>query len=211
MNVPFTQGIAPGFTRWTRKTAAEALKCEQGNLPGIAPATDVQKFRGKGFYQVLKGDGTFVGGVARRFLGLNAGHAYRIGARLNTLESKKGNWAFTLHAAYNPASGEDLTPAQMAGEVALPNGAKGKTAGQIARYDSKTTTDGNWVERSSEKKTADNPAGDITLPAKGSDSITIWFRLEGKDATDVAVGLDSVTIEDLGKAESVTKPSETRK
>jgi hypothetical protein len=129
---------------------------------------------------------------------------------LNTLESKQGNWAFTFHTAYNPASGEDLSSAQMAGDQALPNGAKGKAAGQIARYDSTTTTDGKWVERSSEKKTADNPTGDTTLPAKGSDSITIWFRLEGKEAPEVSVGLDSVTIEDLGKAETVTKPSETK-
>jgi hypothetical protein len=205
MNVPFTQGIAPGFQRWTDNTSGGDFQFAQGNLPGMAPATDVQKFQGKGFYQVLKGHGTFAGGVSRRFLGLTPGHTYRVGARLNTLESKEGAWAFTFHAAYNPASGEDLSSAQMAGDLALPNGAKGKAAGQIASYDSTTTTDGKWGERSSEKKTADNPTGDTTLPAKGSDSITIWFRFEGKDVTDVAVGLDSVTIEDLGKAESGTK------
>lgn len=105
---------------------------------------------------------------------------------------------FTFHAAANPASGEDLTPAQMAGEEPLPNGTKGKTAAQIARYDSRVTTEGKWVERFSSHPKPDNPTGDITLPP-GCDSITLWFRLEGNEAGDVVVGLDSVTLEDLGQ------------
>ncbi|MBE0540137.1 MAG: hypothetical protein IH623_02000 [Verrucomicrobia bacterium] len=205
MNVPFSQGIAPGFQSWVHKTA-DGIEFEQGELPGMAAGGETRDFHGKGFYQVLKGQGAFSGGVSRRFLGLIPGHTYRVGARLNTLESKDRNWSFSFHAAYNPASGGDLTPAQMAGEAALPNGARGKAAGQIAKCESATTTDGKWVERSSGKKTPENLTGDITLPAKGSDSITIWFRLEGKDIGETAVGLDSVTINDLGRAESGTAP-----
>jgi hypothetical protein len=205
MNAPFTRGVAPSFQTWTNKARAGDLVFEQGNWPDLCNGTNVGTFQDKRYYQTIKGRGAFTGGVSRRFLGLTPGHTYRVSSRMNTLETKQGNWSFSFHAAYNPSSGEDLTPAQMAGDEALPNGTKGKAAGQIAKYDSTTTTDGKWVERSSEKKTADNPTGDITLPAKGSDSITIWFRFEGKDVADVAVGLDSVTIEDLGKAESGTK------
>jgi len=199
MNIPFTSGVAPGFRKWNHRTSTEAIAFEQGNLPGVAPASDLGKFGGKGFFQIITGHGSFQGGVSRCFLGLTPGHTYRVGARLSTLETKQGNWSFSFHAAYNPAGGNDLTRAQMAGDEALPDGTKGKTAGQIARYDSTTTTDGNWVQRFSTEKKSDNAVHDITMPATENNSITIWFRLEGKDVTDVAVGFDSVTIEDLGE------------
>jgi hypothetical protein len=82
---------------------------------------------------------------------------------------------------------------------ALPNGAKGPTAGQAARYDSTTTKEGQWVERSSDKAAADNIAGNIVLPAQGSGSITVWFRLKGTNMAAASVGLDSIMIKDLGK------------
>jgi hypothetical protein len=151
----------------------------------------------------LKGHDTFCGGVSRRFLGLTPGHTYRVSARLNTLETKReGNWSFSFHAAYNPASGEDLTPAQMAGSAALPDQSTGPTAGQIAKYDAKATTVGVWFERASDTAGSGKVIGDITLPAEGVSSLTVWFRLEGKEVTNAAVGIDSVTIEDLSKREA---------
>src|SRR5438045_8802340 len=78
MNVPFSCGVAPGFKTWTLNTSTNALQFEQGNLPGMMPGTDLRSsFVGNGFYQVLRGSGTFNGGVSRRFLGLTPGHIYR--------------------------------------------------------------------------------------------------------------------------------------
>lgn len=193
MNVPFTQGTAPGFQTWTHNTAAGSITFEQGNLPGMAPDTDVRKFQGKGFYQVLKGRGTFCGGVSRRFLGLRPGHIYRVGTRMNTLKSQEGKWSFSFHAAYNPANGVNLTPSQMAGLDELPEKSKGRDAGLIARLDAGSKTDGKWVGRFSGKS-----SGDIVIPSEGVTAITVWFRLEGTDVPNSVVGFDSVTIEDLG-------------
>ncbi len=197
MNVPFTKGIAPGFESWAFETASPNISFEQGNLPGMAPKSDVRQFEGKGFYQIIQGYGNFKGGVGRRFLGLTPGHTYRMGTRLNTLNTTNGNWSFSVHAAYNPASGEELTSAQMAGVAELPDGSSGPTAGQIAGYQSALTTRGNWITRSSGVEGPGKATGDITLPADAT-SITIWFRLEGTNASHCAVGVDSVTIEDLG-------------
>jgi len=195
MNVPFTQGVAPGFQKWTNGGGAVTL--EQGNLPGVEPQKNVAAFHARGFYQIIKRKGVSQGGVARRFLGLTAGHTYRVTARLNTFQAQEGKWNFSFHAAHNSASGENLTAAQMAGAEALPDGKKGPAAGQIARYDSATNTHGKWVEHSSEKSGAD-----ITLPADGVNSLTVWFRHEGNDEAETEAGLDAVAIEDLGKRQA---------
>lgn len=146
---------------------------------------------------MLKGQGTFNGGVSRRFLGLTAKHAYRVSARLNTLATGDGDWTFTFHAVANAVNGEALKANQMAGAATLPDGSTGSMAGQIARFDGGHTTKDKWVTRHSGEKTSDNAAGNITLPS-GCDSITLWFRLAGQSTNEVTVGLDSVTIEDLG-------------
>lgn len=197
MNVPFTRGVAPGFETWALATPTDAMKFEQGNLPGVEPAKEV-RLGGKAFYQIINGRGDFRGGVCRRFLGLSPGHTYRVGARLNTLTSKVGNWNFSFHAAPNPPGVEKLTAAQMAGVAGLPDGTNGAMAGQIACYDSALTTEGKWITRSSGTDGPGKATGDITLPA-GVTSLTIWFRLEGTNVSNCAVGLDSVTIEDMGK------------
>lgn len=198
MNVPFTAGVAPGFEAWRHNTSAECLRFEQGNLPGAKPATDVRQFEGKGFYQVINGRGPCRAGVMRRFIGLTAGHTYRVSARLNVLEASSKDWAFSFHAAATPHGKSHLTDAQLAGLEELPIGIKGSTAAQIARYDSTKTPRGQWMARSSGINAADNLAGDITLPA-GTDSITVWFRLEGLNISETVVAFDSVTIEDLGQ------------
>jgi hypothetical protein len=198
MNVPFTQGLAPGFQAWTDRASGETIKVEQGELSGVAPGTGAGRVRPKGFYQVVRGEGTFCGGVSRTFLGLTAGHAYRGSARINTLQAKAGAWSWSFHAAANSPGQNSLTPEEMSGSAELPGHAKGPTAGQIARYDSATATKGEWVLCSSGAEGPGKTTGDITVP-EGCDSITLWLRLEGTNVADIACGLDSVALEDLGK------------
>ena len=80
----------------------------------------------------------------------------------------------------------------------LPDHTKGPNAGEMARYDFSTATKGEWVLRSSGADGPGKSVGDITLP-EGCGSITLWFRLEGTNVADIACGVDSVALEDLGK------------
>jgi len=198
MNVPFTLGVAPGFEAWLHNTPAENLKMQQGNLPGVKAGSELDGFEGKGFYQSIRSSGRSCGGLARRFLGLTAGRVYRVSARVNVLEPGTRDWTFSVHAAPELPGRVKFTAAQLAGVDELPSKAKGPTAAQIARIDSNHHTTGKWLTVSSGDKRQDNVARDITLP-DGCDSITVWFRLESKDGAEVAVGFDSLTIQDLGK------------
>ena len=164
----------------------------------MASAANAGRSQPKGFYQVVRGNGTFRGGVCRSFLGLTPGHAYRASARMNTLESKEGAWSWSFHAAANAPGRIGLAPEQMSGAAELPDHTSGPTAGRIARYDSSTATKGEWVSRSSGAEGPGKSVGDITLPP-GCDSITLWFRLEGTNVGNIASGVDSVALEDLGK------------
>jgi len=192
MNVPFTGGVAPGFQRWNDPAASDPVTFGQGNLKGMEPAKNVNAFNGKGFYQILRGRGTFDGGVSRRFSALRSGHTYRVSARINTFNMREGKWKLSLYATHNAAGSPALTAAQMAGKDAVPGGATG--AKPIARYDATAHTGGEWVMRSSQAG-----EGEITLPDAGADSITVWFRLEGTGESETEVGFDSLMIEDLGK------------
>ena len=199
MNIPFTQGIAPSFQAWKLQSKEESIQLEQGNLPGMHPGAETLQFQGKGFYQVIKGRGLFNGGVSRRFIGLTPEHTYRVGARMNTLETKSTNkWAFSFHAAFDTSNSVPLTAEQMAGSATLPDGSKGPLAGLIAKYATGETTSREWTNHFSAGGATGNLCTDVTLPKQGSDSITVWFRLTGNNATNVVVGIDSVTIEDLG-------------
>ena len=198
MDIPFTQGLAPGFETWTDRASGGSVRVEQGELPGAAPGASTGQPRPRGFYQVVRGTGTFRGGVCRTFLGLAAGHAYRPSARLNTLQAKEGEWTWSFHAAANPPGLKSLTAEQMAGVAELPDHSKGGAVGQIARYDYAASTKGAWVPWSAGAGSAGKSVGDITLP-EGCDSITLWFRLEGTNADDIACGVDSLALEDLGK------------
>ncbi|MCS7338359.1 MAG: hypothetical protein NZ739_09015 [Verrucomicrobiae bacterium] len=197
MNVPFWQGIAPGFEAWTYNSSAGASGFQEGTtvdrkLIGIKSK--------EGICQIVRVRGPGCAGVMRRFLGLKPGHTYRVSARLNVLEAGDGDWAFSLHAAVEQPGRTPLTPEQLAGVAELPTGAKGITAAQIARCDSTRYAAGQWVTVSSGIKGSDNVAGDITLP-QSSDSITVWCRLQGPNMPNAAVaaGLDSLAIEDLGR------------
>jgi len=208
MNVPFTRGIAPGFEKWMNKPGS-SLKLEQGNLPEMVPCT-TKKFDGKGFYQLIRGTSNFSGGVSRRFLGLNSGHVYRVSARINTLQPVDGAWSFSVHAAATPTNSASHTSVKdgagyfvlssdaMAGLAPLPDGAKGPNADELFSYSSTNNTAGGWVVRSSAEEDSDHTKHDIKLPA-GVNSLTVWFRLAGTSKSEVLIGLDSVTLEDLGK------------
>ncbi len=196
MDVPFVHGIAPGFEAWTYNLSAKAIAFQQGKA--LSSTGNGTSLDAPGFYQVVKSYGPGCGGLLRRFIGLKPGQVYRVSARLNVFEARGDGWAFSFHAAPNPPARKQLSIRQLAGLDELPTGAKGPKAAQIARCDSTRYTAGQWVKVSSGVKAPDNVAGDIALP-EGCDSITVWFRLEGKDADDVAVGFDSLTIEDLGK------------
>jgi hypothetical protein len=209
MNIPFTRGVAPGFEKWINKPGS-SLKLEQGNLPGMVPCT-AEKFDGKGFYQVIRGTSNFSGGVCRRFLGLNPGHTYRVSARVNTLQPADGDWSFSAHAAATPTNKTSrvaeknagagfyaLSPDAMAGASALPDGSKGPHAGELFSYSVTNNTAGNWVVRSSAENGPANDTHDIKIPV-GVNSLIVWFRLAGTSKSEVVVGFDSVTVEDLGK------------
>lgn len=197
MNVPFTRGIAPGFELWTYDTPTGNISLDEGRLPGMVPKADVREVQGKGFYQLIHGRGRGHGGVLRRFVGLSPAHTYRVSARLSVSDGARGDWAYSFHAAANPSGGVRPSEAQLAGVAQLGNGMKGPAAAQVARYDSAHYTNGQWATRSSGVPGTDNVVGDITLPP-GSDSITVWFRLEGSGAAEATVAFDSLTIEDLG-------------
>jgi hypothetical protein len=196
MNVPFKRGVAPSFETWSVGITNGNLEVEQGNLPGMEPKAETRNFEANGFFQKLNGHGRFNGGVSRRFIGLTPGRTYRIKARMNTLRSGDGIWSFSFHAAFNMPGSNSLTTEQMSGSSELPDHTMGPTAGLLALCDSATLTKGNWVVRSSDSTSANTSSRDITLPGT-SDSITVWFRLQGEGSTDVSVGLDSVTVEEL--------------
>ena len=131
MNVPFTMNVAPGFQTWQEPGGTNLVEFEQGTFPGYGngPGEERSPIPQNKFYQILKGQGNFHGGVSRRFLGLLPGHTYRVAAGLRAPFNPARGWSFSFHAAYNPPTGEPLTPAQMAGTARLPDKTKGPNAG----------------------------------------------------------------------------------
>jgi len=190
-SIPFTDGVAPNWTRWSTSTDPNVTELRQATKSDVANRK-VNIIRGpddKPFFQMIRTKSPkVIAGVRRKFLGLTAGHTYRLSARLNTLEmdSCKTEWSFALHAACNAPGGGDLTTMQLAGAAALPDGSSGPAAGRIASYSPTATTKGKWVEHST----------DITLPA-GVDTITVWVRHSGADTT--GVGIDWVKLENLSQ------------
>jgi hypothetical protein len=193
--IPFYNGVAPNWTTWSTGRNANEVGFEQVVRERYVHRADggrynpVRKPETKPFSQIIRTKSPkVIAGVRRKFLGLTAGHTYRLSARLNTLEmdSCKTEWSFALHAACNAPGGGDLTTMQLAGAAALPDGSSGPAAGRIASYSPTATTKGKWVEHST----------DITLPA-GVDTITVWVRHSGADTT--GVGIDWVKLENLSQ------------
>lgn len=200
--IPFTNNISPNWTAWVKGGDKNAVRFEEAVKERFVDAkgqsyNPITHPDTKPFYQVIKITSPNVAaGIWRKFLGLIPGHTYRISARLNTLEmnSAQRDWAFSLHATYNGPDRSDLTVEQLSGLAALPDGTKGATAGRIALYEPRLTTNGTWEERSTGKNWRGLVAPDITLPP-GVDTITVWLRHSGSDST--GVGIDWVKIEDL--------------
>lgn len=198
--IPFTGVVAPNWTTFTMGET-NAVHFEQGVRQGFINAKGQEAYNSinhpatKPFYQVIKiASPNVVAGVKRKFLGLTPGHTYRVSARLSTLEmdSAQPDWSVSLHAAYNPPGGADLTTEQLSGLAMVPDGSKGAAAGRIALYQPGLTTNRNWHERSTGKEWRGLAAPDITLPP-GVDTITVWIRCSGLGT----FGTDWVKLEDL--------------
>jgi len=199
---PFYMGIAPNWSGWTISTNSDTIEFNQGTKSDV-----VMNVRGdswdKPLYQIIKTTKAEArGGVWRRFLGLKAGHTYKIEARLNTLlmDACTNAWAFSFHAAGDNSGGKGLTAAQLAGTAALPDGSKGPLAGLVAQYEPGVTTKGKWMKRSTDKPGPGLENKNITLP-KTVTSITVWLRHSGENST--GVGMDWIRLEDVTELESV--------
>jgi len=196
--IPFTGDVAPNWTTFTLGEA-NAVQFDQGVRERFVNTksqwNSVKHPATKPFYQVIKiTSPDALGGVKRTFLGLTPGHTYRVSARLSTLEmdAAQGDWAVSLHAAYNRPGRVDLTAEQLSGLAMLPDGSKGAEAGLIAFYGPQLTTKRTWEKRSTGKEWRGLAAPDIVLPL-GSESITVWLRCHGVGA----FGIDWVKLEDL--------------
>lgn len=208
--IPFTAGVAPSWSPWSTPVQVDTAGFEQGDkYAGVRRYQPVKALSTKPFYQVIKAPlNGVVHAVYRKFLGLTAGHTYRLTACLSTLDmdSIKGDWAFSLHAAPTP-NGKDLSVEQLAGLVALPDGRRGPEVGRIAFYGPANTTRGDFALVFSGK---DAPGGfessHITLPP-GVDTITVWVRFSCSDPNG-KVGFSGVKLEDLTAIKNPKSPAE---
>lgn len=197
---PFTAGVGPNWRRWSYGKDSNSLVLEQGTKGGWKRLDQnpkrVLKPDEKRFFQWIKTRSADVtGGVCRKFLGLEGGHTYRVYTRMNTFEMDKaeGAWSFSFHAAAH-AKGVTLTPEQMAGAAAPPDGNSGSLAGQVAAYGPGATTKGKFEEVSTEKKAGPHSPLDITLPPE-AEVITVWFRYHGPPSG--GVGFDWIKLKDV--------------
>jgi hypothetical protein len=190
--IPFTNSIAPNWTAWSAEDGD--TKVELATTEGLTNSkgnryNGIKKSGEKPYQQIIRTareGGT--GGVARTFLGLTRGHAYRISVRMNTIAKvpRAVEWSYTLHFACGSAETK-LSPRQMAGLETLPDGTKGPAAGRVAGYTQAITSRGKYQEQAKE----------VVLP-EGADAITIWLRFTSGKRGD-AVAVDYVKLEDLGK------------
>lgn len=209
--IPFTNGIAPNWSGWLHRGNHKDVEFLEGIRPTFVsegnPYNPIETPSTKPFYQIVKTRSPGVtGGVSRRFLGLTPGHVYRISALLNTLDmdSARGDWSFSLHAAYNEPEGTVLTADQLSGLAQLPDGSKGPEAARIASYEPGLTTKGKWelCSTTDSKLAPDQAITDIKLPP-GVDTMTVWVRHRGSESR--GVGILWVKLEDLSMV--VDRPS----
>ncbi len=211
--IPFTDGVAPNWNTWSTATEIDKGAFEQGEkYTDIRVYNPAQALLTKPFYQVIKAPSKgVVHGVYRKFLGLTPGNTYRLTACLSTLEmdSIKGDWSFSLHAATNGPVGKDLTNEQLAGLAALPDGKSGPQAGLITSYSKGNTTKGAFeLAFSSDKGAGDSQSSHITLPA-GVDTITVWVRFKCSDPNG-KVGFSGVKLEDITAIKNPKSPADIR-
>ncbi len=197
---PFTGGICPNWKRWSRDPESVSVLLEQGTKGEWKQFEQKPKAPlkpdDKPFYQLIKTrSSNVIGGVCRKFLGLTPGHTYRLWVRMNTLDMDQvhDNWYFSFHAVPN---GKDvtLTAEQMAGTAPLPDGSGGTPAALVASFGPGSTTQGKFVERSTDKPGPESQVLDIPMPA-GAEVITVWFRYSGAPST--GVGFDWIKLKDI--------------
>jgi hypothetical protein len=191
--IPFAEGTAPNWTAFIaddRKTpdVAMGVRKELTSSESNPYYNPIDSRDSKPFYQIIRADPSGASGVMREFLGLSPGHTYRLSIRINTLETKDkvGDWSYSFHAAPT-ASGMKLNHRQLAGLEALTDGRKGPDVARLVEYGPQKTTRRKYQEF----------GADLTLPPE-KDAITVWLRLIG-DNPQVAVAMDYVSLEDLGK------------
>lgn len=202
-NLPFTNSILPNWEAWSNGLTSDTMQLEQVLKDDYRDKdrrlNPVESPRQKALYQEIRPTtDTAVCGVFRKFLGLTPGHTYRIGTRVNTLDLdtvSSDSWKLSVHAAYNAATGENLSVDQLCGLAALPDGSSGEAAGRIAQYESGKTTNGEWEFIYSDYPNEFKEIGNITLP-DGIDTITVWLRHSGSGGNMTGVGLDWLIISD---------------
>jgi hypothetical protein len=201
--VPFHMGIQPNWAGWQAPGDAEKVTLAEGIKPDLADeAVAREKWYAhehpdnKRYYQLIKAQDGGVGGVYRKFLGLEPGTTYRVVTRMNTLDMDKaeGDWRFSFHALPH-AYATELTREQMAGAAPLPDGASGADAALVAAFTPGDTTGGKYVEASTEHPEGADLAQDITL-GPDDDTITVWFRYTAEHE-DTGVGTDWIRLEKL--------------
>jgi hypothetical protein len=211
--IPFFTGVAPNWTAWSTTANTDKAAFEQGErYAGVRRYEPVKALLTNPYYQAIKAPpqgGEH--GVYRKFLGLTPGHTYRLTACLSTLEmdSIKGDWSFSLHAAPNGPDGRDLTGQQMAGLAPLPDGRGGPQAGRVAVRGPDNTTKGAFeLVFSGDKGAGDPQSSHITLPA-GVDTLTVWVRFRCSDPKG-KVGFSGVKLEDISAIENPKSPAQIR-
>lgn len=214
--IPFTAGVAPNWSAWSTAEKIDKEAFEQGDkYVGVRLYKPVSSFLSKPYYQIINAPPKgAVHGVYRKFLGLTLGHTYRLTACVSTLnmDSVKGNWSFSIHAAPTGTDGKDLTVRQMAGLASLPNGKNGKSspeAAQIAAYgpDRTTKREFDLAITGYTKLKDDTTSSHITLPPDVNE-ITVWLRFSCEDPNG-KVGFSGVKLEDLTAIKKPKSPQQT--
>jgi hypothetical protein len=203
--MPFTCGITPNWQSWCNDANAAKMKYSEGirqeqvrrqSAPGnrTRPIRDPDN---KPYYQIVSTTEGVTGGLKRNFVGLFAGHTYRVYLRVNTFDmgAVGGNWELSLHAAYCDSSGKDLTTGQLMGDQKLPDGTTGETAGRFALLRPGKTTSRNWLVYSTDSDAKPGEGvTDVTLP-KDVTKLTVWFRCRG--ISGKGIGMDWLKLEDV--------------
>jgi hypothetical protein len=194
-NYPFYHGLSPNWSKWVHGAKPDEIDLKQGRKPDVDPRRTPTEPDEKPFYQLIKTTRAGVqGGIYRRFFGLIPGNTYRVQMRLNTLDmdASTNNWSFSFHAAADNPHGKGLTVDQLAGLAALPDGAIGTSAAEVAHYGPGTTTKGLWVNHATDDLS--QAQKNIKLPSHVT-SITVWLRVSGSSPD--SVGMDWIKVEDV--------------
>jgi len=198
--LPFTGGICPNWKAWSHGGEPGMLVLKQGTKGewkqfDQTPKAPIEP-RDRNFFQRIKTSSpAVVGGVYRKFLGLQPGRTYRVYTRMNTFEMDRvhENWSFSFHAVPHKKT-VTLSSEQMAGTAPFPDGSVGSLARQVASYGPGSTTKGRFVECSTDKSDPNCQVQDITLPP-GAEVITVWFQYSGPPSS--GVGFDWIKLKEI--------------